>query len=328
MKKVIYISYAVCAIAMFALLFYMFDHLRVIESNTREDNEYTQLQPYRTWVVKDSRAPIGVSKVFQFKVPAIGKGTKTLAFYSHHQDVVIYKGDKVIYQRRVYQGNPFGRTSGQGWNDLTLYSEDSGKILTVVMSPEYSTVQGIDVTFYYGSKIKIWLHDVIRQLAPSILSLIAIVMGMIFVVFILVNIRNKKINRNLLFMGIFSICIGVWKITDAGILQLLFGNNILFSYIPFVSLLLCVIPFVLFMRTLFTDRESKGWYIVCLASLAVMVFSFVVQILNKGDMRETLPFNHAVMGVMALVTVVEAGNEPQVKTDLLLFPNLHCRIDR
>ena len=219
MKKVIYISYAVCAIAMFALLFYMFDHLRVIESNTREDNEYTQLQPYRTWVVKDSGAPIGVSKVFQFKVPSIGKGTKTLAFYSHHQDVVIYKGDKVIYQRRVYQGNPFGRTSGQGWNDLTLYSEDSGKILTVVMSPEYSTVQGIDVTFYYGSKIKIWLHDVIRQLAPSILSLIAIVMGMIFVVFILVNIRNKKINRNLLFMGIFSICIGVWKITDAGILQ-------------------------------------------------------------------------------------------------------------
>lgn len=305
MKKVIYISYAVCAIAMFVLLFYMFDHLRVIESNTREDNEYTQLQPYRTWVVKDSGAPIGVSKVFQFKVPAIGKGTKTLAFYSHHQDVVIYKGDKVIYQRRVYQGNPFGRTSGQGWNDLTLYSEDSGKILTVVMSPEYSTVQGIDVTFYYGSKIKIWLHDVIRQLAPSILSLIAIVMGMIFVVFILVNIRNKKINRNLLFMGIFSICIGVWKITDAGILQLLFGNNILFSYIPFVSLLLCVIPFVLFVRTLFTDRESKGWYIVCLASLAVMVFSFVVQILNKGDMRETLPFNHAVMGVMALVTVVQ-----------------------
>lgn len=64
MKKVIYISYAVCAIAMFALLFYMFDHLRVIESNTREDNEYTQLQPYRTWVVKDSGAPIGVSKVF------------------------------------------------------------------------------------------------------------------------------------------------------------------------------------------------------------------------------------------------------------------------
>ena len=61
MKKVIYISYAVCAIAMFALLFYMFDHLRVIESNTREDNEYTQLQPYRTWVVKDSGAPIGFS---------------------------------------------------------------------------------------------------------------------------------------------------------------------------------------------------------------------------------------------------------------------------
>ena len=59
------------------------------------------------------------------------------------------------------------------------------------------------------------------------------------------------------------------------------------------------------MRTLFTDRESKGWYIVCLASLAVMVFSFVVQILNKGDMRETLPFNHAVMGVMTLVTVVQ-----------------------
>lgn len=74
MKKVIYISYAVCAIAMFALLFYMFDHLRVIESNTREDNEYTQLQPYRTWVVKDSGAPIGVSKVFQFKVPAYWQG--------------------------------------------------------------------------------------------------------------------------------------------------------------------------------------------------------------------------------------------------------------
>lgn len=85
----------------------------------------------------------------------------------------------------------------------------------------------------------------------------------------------------------------------------MFGNNILLSYIPFVSLLLSVIPFVLFIRTLFADREAKGWYIVCLASLAVMVFSFVVQILNKGDMRETLPFNHVVMGVMALVTAIQ-----------------------
>lgn len=305
MKKVIYISYAVCAIAMLVLLFYVSDNLRVIESNTREDNEYTQLRPYTTRVVKDSGAPIGISKVFQFKVPAIGKGTKTLAFYCHHQDVVIYKGDKVIYQRRVYRGNPFGRTSGQGWNNLTLYSEDSGKNLTVVISPEYSTVQDVDVTFYYGSELEIWLHDMIRQLPPSILSIVAIVMGMIFVIFTLVNIRNKKINRDLLFMGIFSVCIGAWKITDAGILQLLFGNNILLSYIPFVSLLLSVIPFVLFIRTLFADREAKGWYIVCLASLAVMVFSFVVQILNKGDMRETLPFNHVVMGVMALVTAIQ-----------------------
>lgn len=96
MKKVIYISYAVCAIAMLVLLFYVSDNLRVIESSTREDNEYTQLRPYTTRVVKDSGAPIGISKVFQFKVPAIGKGTKTLAFYCHHQDVVIYKGDKVI----------------------------------------------------------------------------------------------------------------------------------------------------------------------------------------------------------------------------------------
>ena len=101
MKKVIYISYAVCAIAMLVLLFYMSDNLRVIESNTREDSEYTQLRPYATRVVRDSAAPIGVSKVFQFKVPAIGKGTKTLAFYSHHQDVVIYEENKVIYQRRV-----------------------------------------------------------------------------------------------------------------------------------------------------------------------------------------------------------------------------------
>lgn len=305
MKKVIYIGYAVCAIAMLVLLLYMSDNLRVIESNTREDDEYTQLQPYATRVVKDSAAPIGISKVFQFKVPAIGKGTKTLAFYCRHQDVVIYKGDKVIYQRRVYEGNPFGRTSGQGWNNLTLYSEDSGKDLTVVISPEYSTVQDVDVTFYYGSELKIWLHDVIRQLPPSILSIIAIVMGMIFVIFTLVNIRNKKINRDLLFMGIFSVCIGAWKITDAGILQLLFGNNILLSYIPFVSLLLSVIPFVLFIRTLFADREAKVWYIVCLASLAVMVFSFVVQIINKGDMRETLPFNHGVMALMALVTVIQ-----------------------
>ena len=145
MKKVIYISYAVCAIAMLVLLFYVSDNLRVIESNTREDNGYTQLRPYTTRVVKDSGAPIGISKVFQFKVPAIGKGTKTLAFYCHHQDVVIYKGDKVIYQRRVYRGNPFGRTSGQGWNNLTLYSEDSGKDLTVVISPEYSTVQDLSL---------------------------------------------------------------------------------------------------------------------------------------------------------------------------------------
>ncbi|MBO5489064.1 MAG: GGDEF domain-containing protein [Eubacterium sp.] len=150
----------------------------------------------------------------------------------------------------------------------------------------------------------IWL-----DFLPDVLSVLAILIGIALIIFILVNFRNTEVNRSLLFMGLFSVWIGVWKFSDTTSAALFFENSLIAAYVPFISLLLAIVPFTMFVRTLFSNRESKAWYVVCFSSIAVTLLTFIAQITGFADMRETLSLNQGVMLVLAIVSIIEVVKE-------------------
>lgn len=303
LKRPTHILYTACAITLLFLFYLSVVGMKDDIFEARTNTGYRCATDYTANTVEDSLMPLGVKTEYILKLNALPKGEQTLMFYTIHQNVEVYMDGICIYHMYPDSNNLFGTTPGNNWNTIPIYEEDQGKELKIVIIPVYESSLEIVPDFYLGSTLSIWEHLIKKNIATFALSLLAACLGLLFSIFILVNYRNSEVDKSLLMMGLFSLNIGIWKIADLDSTALLFPHSIALTYVPFFALLLVVIPFVLYVKELFSNRESIVWYLPCFASIAVTFLSVVLQLAHVADFRQTLWMNHAVMGSVFIVSV-------------------------
>jgi len=303
-REIIQISYGIIAFILLYFFIYLCTNVKTDVFTDRQQEGYEYLTEYESNIVKDKEAPIGVKMQYKLSLQDIPEGGACLMFYSVHQSVEVYLEKELLYRMKPSAGNAFGKTPGCTWNQVPLYVADAGKEVTVNLIPAYETVLESTPEFYFGSRFDIWMTLIKQELLPIIMSILAIVVGIIFIVFILYNRQNKEIDKSLFMLGCFSICIGIWKWSDTRVSVLIFPHSIAVSMLPFIALFLAIIPFLLYVKELFKDKEHWLWYIPCVGSLVVTIVSVVLQIRDVMDLRESLWMNHLVMLSFILVVIV------------------------
>lgn len=301
MKKVIHISYTVCVIGLLILFCLITGWMKDDVFQKRAYMGYQLLTEYTSCQVEDETTPLGVKTEYLLKLQDVPKGSPSLMFYTVHQSVEVWMNDELIYSIHPNENNLFGNTPGNNWNTIPIFDDDNGKELRIVIIPAYESSLEIVPEFYLGSRLSIWTHLIGRNLLTFVLSLATVCIGVIFLIFTLTNYRNSEIDKGLLMMGMFSVNVGLWKITDLDSTSLLFPYSISLAYIPFITLLLVVIPFVLYVKELFSAKEHFMWYLPCFANILVVILSVFLQVTGKADFRQTLWMNHIVMGSLILI---------------------------
>lgn len=294
-REIIQISYGIIAFLLLYFFIYLCTDVKIDIFEQRQQSGYDFLTEYESQAIEEEDAPIGIKMEYKISLQDIPKEGACLMFYSMHQNVEVYLEDELLYRMKPYVRNPFGKTPGCTWNQVSLYAEDEGKEITVCLIPAYENVLDHVPDFYFGSQFKIWMTLIRQDLLSLIMSILAIIVGIIFIAFIIYNRNNPELDKSLFMLGCFSICIGMWKWSDTRMAVLIFPHSIGVSYIPYISLLLAVIPFVLYVKDLFKDKENWIWYVPCIASLIVILVSIVLQVRDVLDLRENLWMNHLVM---------------------------------
>lgn len=302
MKRTIHILYTVCVIGMFSMFLYLCAEFRNDVFQAREDTGFQYLTEYKSRKVEDENTPMGVKSEYVISQMNIPKGGNSLAFFSIHQNVQVYIGEELVYSVQPGKNNPFGKTPGSTWNAVPIYEADTGKDIKIVLIPVYESSVDIVPDFYFGSRVSIWVSVLERNFMSLLLGGMAVILGILFLVFGIVT-RRSGADRGILMMGMFSMNIGLWKVSDSDAMALIFQHSIALSYIPFISLLLVVVPFVLYLRKLFVE-EKKIWYLPCFISIAVIMVSVILQMAGVADLRQTLWMNHLVMGFVLVLAVV------------------------
>lgn len=281
------------------------------------------LTDYSVRTIEDTSAPAGVKTEYHFHFNDLPENGKTLIFYTVHQNVAVYVNDNCIYRIASSEDNLFGKTPGNNWHTIPVYASDAGADFRVTITPVYESSVEIEPTFYFGSVLSIWVELMGKNIITFVLSLIAVFLGILFSLFVLSNYQNPEINKSLLMMGIFSINIGIWKITDIDTTGLLFPHSITLAYIPYFTLFLVSIPFILYVKELFTNKESILWYLPCFLSIFVILLSVILQLTHVADFRQVLWMNHIVMGSfvvlilpMIIYEIKTAGLHDQLKTTI------------
>ncbi|MBP5198282.1 MAG: GGDEF domain-containing protein [Lachnospiraceae bacterium] len=276
--------------------------LRIFERNP--DDDFVLWDNYEYSKVERPEAILGVKEIFTFDLSDISDYEKTLCFYSAHTNIQAFVDGEQVYN--LAAGNAYfaGKSPGYYWNFIDLYGFDKGKKLEVVLEPVYKNVIGEIHEFYYGDKNAIVFAQLKQYGIPLILSILCIVIGIFYVSYALLKLSDDKGRMNMTMLGFFAIQLGLWKLFDAEAFMLLIDNAPYLSLMPFLSLMLMCIPFILFLKSNFTNSENPIWYILCVLSELEMVVGIIGQSTGLWDFRDLLWVTHAIIVTVAVVTVI------------------------
>ncbi len=302
MKKIAYGLYGAGIICLLVFFCYLCASVGNESFQRRKDAGFTKVTDYHRVMAEGKGLPQGVKAVYELQFDEIGEGGQCLMFYTVHQEVAVYVGEELVSSLCRGKENRFGRTPGNCWTHIPLYQRDNGKKIRIELTPVYEGTIDTIPDFYFGSRFSIWTWIVKRNFLPFLLSVLAILFGLCFLFFVLLNYKNPQTDRSLAMMGMFSIHIGIWKMTDMPAFSLFASHSGVVAYLPFLSLLMVIIPFILFVKELFTEKEHLIWYVLCFFCLSVAAVTLGLQIAGIQDMRQSLWMTH--LDMAAMVTVV------------------------
>lgn len=292
----------ICIGVLFLLHVTLFQDVEMFKA--RSDEGYERVENEVMTELVDEHAPIGIKKEYRFTLGEIAPLENYLSFYVVHQYVDVYFDGELVYQLNLSDEKQIGKTTGSNWVMIPLYPEDEDKEVCIEITPVYEAVRDREVIFNISSKFIIYLNQLKVDLPQILLSLAAMVVGIIFVIISKILKYRGKENANLNYLGIFSFAIGVWKITDIRFAPLMFTiNSAALSYISITMLLFAVVPWALSIKK---QLISKSYYkleqVSIIASITVFVI-LMLQITNVLDLRETLWISHLVIAIVTITVV-------------------------
>lgn len=225
------------------------------------------------------------------------------AFYSAHQNISVYAGSRLIYQYPVSNNNPLSDSPGYCWNFINLpYGAYNLEI--VITSPYSSYLKNIP-TFYIGNDLSLPAFIITENIFPFALCIIMFVLGFVLVVYYLFISRNVSTGGKLLKLGIFSIFLSIWSVNECNLTIWILKNNLVTSYLSFLSLMLLCYPFAMFVQAFYEDNNNI-WHRYCEIDIAQIIICMVLQFIGIADLRETLWTTHVMMGGLVIIILMQS----------------------
>lgn len=289
------------AISVYCVLFISFAifmmYLVLCEHNERYNTRPFQspytLRPETEQLISDPSAPAGVRREFSWIMPDVGVNENCLAFYLVHHYAEVWFDDELIYSLTRAEGNRISHTPNSYWVMLPIYASDSGREVRVILTPAYESVISRNVSFELGSRYAITVRQVTADLPQLISSVLCIVAGLMLMLLpFFLSYRQRSHSWEQFPLGLFTLLIGFWRLTDTRSSPLLFPQNpLLLGYLTFGALFLAAPPLLLYMRNHY-PASSRALLATALFSCIPVAIVLVCQLLGLADFREMLSFIH------------------------------------
>lgn len=277
---------------------------------TRNNRGYQVLSDIEFNNITDSSAPAGIRKEYSLSLEDIAEGDNSLIFYVVHHYVQIYLDQELVYSLLPDEDCKVSANVGCNWVEVPLYPEDSGKEIKIIATPVYKSVADRSLEIFLGSKYSILMSRIVDDLLDIIISIAAIGIGIIFIGIALFLTIQKSKDESLIYLGLFSVFVGIWKITDIRSAPIMFPKNpLLLSQISLAMLSMAVPPFVIFIKKQFGGKWNKLLNLSCFVSTAVALFQILLQITGQADLRESLWVTHVIIALTGILVLWIVGNE-------------------
>lgn len=277
---------------------------------------------YEVWQEPDPDSPIGLTREYHIQLEEDPDRGDCLAFYTVHQYVEVYIGQELVSQWKPREGS-FVKTVGSNWTLVPLTREDAGKEVRVRLMPVYESVKDREVTFWEGPAIHVYSHQLKSDLPELMISGIALVMGLVFLVLSLIPGLRKYMGRRLVYLGVFAIWLGLWRVNDTRFSPFMMPEKpILMFYSTLGALMSGVVPLLLMLEEQLTGRMRKITRLYIRAVSLLGLAELGAQVFLGIDLRQFLTCTMLclILGMVVLVAgLVKLGERNPSVRNLSVF---------
>lgn len=272
--------------------------------NARKSADSVYIEKVQREDTLDAEAPIGVVNTYELEVDSLTGGENCLAFYVRHQYVTVSIDREVVYMLTAPEGKKIGKTVGSEWVIIPLFRTDEGKTIKVEIRPVYEGIKSWEPEFKIGTHYNIFREIIQDELAIFIISGLCILAGFVLIIMQLsYYYRHKANDRNLIYLGVFSIMLGMFKLADLRMATMVFNvNPKLLFYIVIGVIPLAGVPMIYYVKSFIRGGKSQLLDIVCWLNVIFSIIAIVLQIFNVVDLRDNLIFMH-VLSTLVLVAL-------------------------
>lgn len=236
------------------------------------------------------------------KLPSGLRDGTVLAFYTVHQNVSLTLEGETVYTL-VDGENAFGSTPGIEWNFVRLDKKSAGKMVNILLRSPYRESASWIPEFYIGASLSVYHMIMHKYMVSTIICVAMIAIGLMLIAYWIVMHKRADMDGNLVFLGIFSLFLGIWSLNELPVMPLLLNNHPVTAYISYVMLMLMIVPFIMFERNLFKDRDHFMWYVIMGISYLDIIVCTSLQLLDLVDFRKTLVLTHITLVSFTLVSL-------------------------
>ena len=257
-----------------------------------------------TELANDANAPAGVRKIYRGILPPDLSQEDYLCFNISHHDIEVYFDDEPAYSLTGSANRRIAHNVGSNWCIVHIGENHAGKSITVILTPLFEAAIGKNPTFLLGAPFAVAGDQVIDEMPLVIISSLAILLGLFVVsVSLYFRIIQNASNKGTIYLGFFSMSIGLWKLTDLRCMPLLLPErSISLNYISLGALFLTALCLLAYLSTLFAkDRRLIPNALVCMGAL-VLLTVLTLQTLGISELRQNLVYSHILL-ITAIASV-------------------------
>ena len=238
---------------------------------------------------------------------------KTLFFLSADKTVRVYIGTEEVYSFGENDVRLFGHTPGSVYCFINIPDDADNEIIRMEMSSYYENYAT------YMPEIRIADRDVaiLTLLKENLLSFFYCVViamtGVVLFVLGIIQKLSKKEEDGMTYLGLVLMLSAGYYSIETKILQIIYGNQTIYSYLVFMNLMLLPTLLLLYYMNNKENDGSPSFRIVLILTFINIIVQIVLQLLNIRDFMEMAFVSHALIFLTVVVVLANYGKMARKK---------------
>ena len=247
--------------------------------------------------------------VYSYKrvLPSENTNGKVIVYNTVHMYLEVLLDGNKIYELKAEKDRAV-KTTGFCWNTISLTSDDAGKEIEFRVTPVYRDGHPKG-NFYYGTYREVEHKILAERIFNLVLAGAIALAGVVMLFYGLFVVKKGQDAQIIMQFAIFSTMLGIWSISETQMLDWIFPCSMAIVFMSHLTLMTMPIPFMLFLRHMYHNVESKLWDVCCCINCVVIAARVILQIMGMYDLRETLFLTHICLLLFVVVIIIMTVRE-------------------